>query len=58
MRALRVRKLVDEYARLKRNSKIADTAHAGVMAVLKARLREKDIAAIVRQSFENQGAQA
>ena len=48
----------DEYECLKRNAKIADTAMQASWQVLKAGMREKDVAAIICQSFENQGAKA
>ncbi|MAT87912.1 MAG: peptidase M24 [Aestuariivita sp.] len=56
--ALRMRKYDDEYECLKRNAKIADNVMQAAWQALKAGKREKDIAAVVRKSFEDQGAQA
>ena len=56
--ALRMRKDNDEYKCLKRNAKIADNVMQAAWQVLKAGMRENDIAAVIRKSFADQGAQA
>lgn len=56
--ALRMRKDDDEYKRLKRNAKIADNAMQAAWQVLKAGMRENDVAAVIRKSFADQGAEA
>ena len=53
-----MRKNGDDYECLKRNAKIADNAMQASWQVLKAGIGEKDVAAIICQSFENQDAKA
>ena len=53
-----MRKNGDDYECIKRNAKITDDAMQASWQVLKAGMREKDVAAIICQSFENQDAKA
>ena len=53
-----MRKDNNEYKCLKRNAKIADNVMQAAWQVLKAGMRENDIAAVIRKSFADQGAQA
>ena len=53
-----MRKNGDDYECVKRNSKIADNAMQASWQVLKAGMREKDVAVIICQSFENQDTKA
>jgi len=55
--ALRMRKDKHEYDILKRNATSADTAMQAAWAALKVGMSEQDVAAIVRESFIEQGAQ-
>lgn len=54
--ALRMRKDAEEYAALKRNARSADTAMQTAWAAMKPGMSERDVAAIVRESFKDQGA--
>ncbi|MEM9577966.1 MAG: M24 family metallopeptidase [Pseudomonadota bacterium] len=54
--ALRIRKDEAEFRLLKRNAQIADTAMKTAWAAMKPGMTEADVAAIVKQSFANQGA--
>ncbi len=56
--ALRMRKDADEYALLKRNALAADTAMQAAWAAMKPGMTERDVAAIIKQSFADQGAKA
>jgi Xaa-Pro dipeptidase len=56
--ALRMRKDTEEYKCLKRNAKTADNAMQAAWQALKAGMSENDVAAIIRQAFVDQGAQA
>jgi Xaa-Pro aminopeptidase len=54
--ALRMRKDADEYARLKRNAAIADTAMQAAWAAMAPGMTERDVAEVIRDSFKAQGA--
>ncbi|MCV6594466.1 MAG: Xaa-Pro peptidase family protein [Silicimonas sp.] len=54
--ALRMRKDDAEYALLKRNAQIADTAMEAAWAAMKPGMSETQVADIIRQSFDDQGA--
>ena len=53
----RMRKDAGEYACLKRNARIADTAMRAAWAGMSSGMRETDVAGIVRESFGAQGAE-
>lgn len=53
---VRMRKDADEYAALKRNAQIADTAMRTAWAQMAEGMTEADVAAIILQSFKNQNA--
>lgn len=54
--ALRMRKDEDEYAALKRNALLADTAMQAAWAVMKPGMSETDVADVVRASFSSNQA--
>lgn len=54
--ALRMRKDAEEYAALKRNALIADTAMQAAWAAMKPGMTELEVAEIARESFRAQGA--
>lgn len=54
--ALRMRKDADEYAALKRNAGIADTAMQAAWANMRVGMTENEVADIVRNTFKDQGA--
>ena len=55
--ALRMRKDADEYARLKASALTADKAMQTAWAAMKVGMAEQDVAAIIRESLKDQGAQ-
>ncbi|WP_417599555.1 M24 family metallopeptidase [Pararhodobacter oceanensis] len=54
--ALRMRKGADEYAALKRNAQLADTAMRAAWAAMRPGMTETEVASIIRSSFAGSGA--